>query len=508
MHAPTPFLLDVMKRMGEYELVKMLGQGGMAEVWLARRPGPLGTQKFVVIKRVLAHQADNRRFREAFIDEARLAVRLNHPHIVAVQEIVTDQQQPALVLELVDGVDLERLQFALAAAGRRFPLGAAVRIAADLLRALDYAHQLADEAGQPLHIVHRDVSPPNILLGRHGEVKLADFGIAKARGRLTKTAFGMLKGKAAYMSPEQAGGKALDQRSDLFSVGVVLWECLTGRALFDGGDDLATLDRVRESVAEAPHLLREEAGADLSAVVLRLLEKDPAARYAQAHDALAALENTQAYRQASARVVAELVVEFAGKSPTTEIRKTDELEIEPADEAEDTQVLRPKFRRLKTIAAAVALLAVGLFAWWLSQKPPSPTPSLIEPLRDATLIVQPGTQGAIAYWDDIPLGATPVVRDYPLDRDRHELRLHRPGYVSLIKNYSFHKPRRVDTSQQLLRQNGTVFVSSQAASSWSIAGTTIAAGEEAVLPSGGYLAQNEAGEKKWIHVGANGRVGL
>jgi len=497
-----------MKRIGDYELVKMLGQGGMAEVWLARRSGPLGTHKFVVIKRVLAHQVDNRRFREAFIDEARLAVRLNHPHIVAVQEIVADRQQPALVLELVDGIDLERLQLALAAAGRLFPLGAAVRIAADLLRALDYAHRLCDEAGQPLHIIHRDVSPPNILLGRHGEVKLADFGIAKARGRLTKTAFGLLKGKAAYMSPEQAGGKTLDRRSDLFSVGVVLWECLTGRALFDGGDDLATLDRVRESVAQPPHLLREEAGADLSAVVMRLLAKDPPARYAQAHEALAALESTQTYRQAAARTVAELVVEFAGQSPTTEIRKTDELESEPAAESQDTPALPRRHHRLVALAAAAALLAVAVFAWRLWPSASRPAPSTTAELRDATLIVQPATQGAVAYWDDIPLGATPLVRHYPLDRRRHEVRLLRPGYVSLVYNFSFHQPRRIDTSQQLLRHNGTVFVSAQSSTSWRIAGTTVAAGEEVALPSGGYLAQNERGVKKWIRVDANGRVEL
>lgn len=494
----------LMKRMGEYELVRLLGQGGMAEVWLARRSGPLGTHKNVVLKRVLEHQADNRKFREAFIDEARLVVRLNHPHIVSVLEIIADERRPALVLELVDGIDLERLQSAVAAAGGLLPVEVAVRIVADLLRALDYAHHLTDEAGQPLHIVHRDVSPPNVLLGCNGEVKLADFGIAKARGRLTKTAFGLLKGKASYMSPEQAGGKPLDHRSDLFSVGVVFWECLTGRPLFACGDDLATLNRVREIEAESPHLLRRDVDENLAAIVMRLLAKDPTARYPQAREALTALENNEAFRRGSVRAVADLVNEFAGESPTSVPRTTDLLDLAQADSADDEIATPPARRWRKAMAAVVALFAVGLLGlWWTYRPPPPRSAPPLTTLRDATLIVQPATHGAVAYWDETPLGSAPLVRDYPLDRRRHEVRLHRPGYVSLRYNFAFDKPRRIDAAQHLVRQNGTVFVSSPTADTWSIAGRTVAAGEEALLPTGAYLAQNERGETRLITVRAN-----
>ncbi len=474
------------RQLGAYTLLRLLGEGGMAEVWLARHAGPLGARRLVVVKRILPHQARQRTFVEAFVDEARLTCRLQHPNIVQVLEVGTDGDRPFLALELVDGLDLERLWHELARHGRRLPIGVATRIAIELLRALAYAHALADEAGQPLGVVHRDISPPNVLLGRSGEVKLADFGIARARGRLSKTAYGLVKGKAAYMSPEQAAGQSLDHRSDLFAVGVLLWESLTGHRLFDAGDDFVTMRRVRECHLEPPSSRRAEIDPALDAVVLKLLARRAEDRFANAPAAIAALEAAVGDDRGRPEELAVLVAQYTGESLARVTTPTRGLEVEPVVAIDLHRPKSARWRRWLIGAAAVATMA----AVWLLLRGPAPAPPapVTTPVdvAAASLVIHPGTAGAVAFWDGEPLAEVPVAREIPFDNRNHQLLLLRPGFVPWQRSMSFSKSRLVDQSEHLTREAGWVVPNSDG---WTIAGRNTKRGQETALPAGNYLAE-------------------
>ncbi len=272
-------------RVGPYELIRPLGAGGMAETFIAVKRGPAGFEQKVCLKRILQGHTADPSFVELFLDEARLLAQLTYAGIVQVYDFGEVDGTYYMALELVDGADLDGVLRGAARTGVRLPVSVALYISAQLLGALGYAHALSVD-GQPLHIVHRDISPSNILLSRHGEVKLTDFGIAKSRNRTHRTQTGHTKGKIAYMSPEQVRGEALDARSDLFSTGVVVYELLTGSHPFDAGTDLLLLNNIltgtRASVRENVPELSDE----IVHFVDRLLSVDAAERPASAGDAL------------------------------------------------------------------------------------------------------------------------------------------------------------------------------------------------------------------------------
>jgi tetratricopeptide (TPR) repeat protein len=243
-HGPLP------QSLGRYRVIRRLGAGGMAEVFLARQTGAEGIEKVLVVKRVLPTFARSAKFRTMFIDEAKVALRLNHPNIVQVYAFEQVREEFLLAMELVDGLDLGRLVAAAKRADRRIPYGLAAYVIAELAKGLDYAHNRKDEQGQPLDIVHRDVSPQNVLLSFEGAVKVADFGIARARMVSEET--GVIKGKFAYMSPEQARGAKVDRRSDVYSIGVLLAELLMARAMYPGQAGLDVLDLVRDGKRTLP----------------------------------------------------------------------------------------------------------------------------------------------------------------------------------------------------------------------------------------------------------------
>jgi len=281
--------LPPLGHIGRYELVSRLAVGGMGEVFLARVRGAGGFEKDVVIKRILPHLASDPGFVGRFIEEGKLVVRLRHANIAQVLDMGEEGGVFFIAMEHVDGKDLAELLRLARAASRPLPQPLIVFILSELLEALDYAHRATDVSGTALGLIHRDVSPSNVMVSLTGEVKLLDFGIARAAERLQASTTGVIRGKYGYMSPQQAAGAELDHRSDLFSVGVVAWELLAGARPFDGPSDLSTLDRVRfhdpgSLAAVAPHV-----PVDLSAWVGRLLQKDPAARFATADEALAAL---------------------------------------------------------------------------------------------------------------------------------------------------------------------------------------------------------------------------
>ncbi len=276
---------------GQYEIIERIAAGGMAELSKARRSGVEGFQKIVAIKKILPHLADNDEFITMFADEAKLAAQLNHPNIVHIFDLGKIEAGGYFIaMEYVDGRDLRSLLQSAREFGTPLPVPLAVYIASKIAAALDYAHRRRDGEGRELNVVHRDVSPPNILISYEGDIKLCDFGIAKAASKASQTQSGALKGKVQYMSPEQAWGRPIDRRSDIFSLGCVLFEMLTEEKLFRGDTDLSVLEKVRAANVVVPSTLNPEVPRGLDAIVAKALAREPEERYDIASDMLRDLE--------------------------------------------------------------------------------------------------------------------------------------------------------------------------------------------------------------------------
>lgn len=268
--------------MGQYYLLEKISQGGMAEIYKGLAYDLHGIKRTVVIKRILPQAAAHQEFIDMLIAEAKIAVMLSHGNIAQIYDLGKAGEDYFIVMEYVDGYSLSRLQRLLAARGERLPIAMACSVIADAAAGLDYMHSRTDERGQPLLIIHRDVSPQNIMVSSSGTVKIIDFGIAKARTKLETTDIGILKGKFAYMSPEQARGELIDHRSDIFSLGVILHELLTGERLFKAKDPKETLRNVRRTEVAAPSQQQPELPAELDRIVLKALARAPADRYGRA----------------------------------------------------------------------------------------------------------------------------------------------------------------------------------------------------------------------------------
>jgi serine/threonine-protein kinase len=275
---------------GRYELLRKIAAGGMGQVLLARK-GAEGFEKLVVIKRILPHLVEDEEFFTMFVDEAKITMRLDHPNIARINEFGVENGVHFIEMEYVAGEDVRRLDKRARIANNPLPLGVILRVIADAAAGLDFAHKAKDSKGVPLNLVHRDVSPQNVLVGFDGAVKLIDFGVAKAAGRAQHTATGILKGKFPYMSPEQADGLDLDARSDVFALGIVLWELLTGKRLFKGENDLMTQRLVKSCQVPPPSQVEPAVPQALDDVVLRALAKEPNDRYPDAGAFRMALED-------------------------------------------------------------------------------------------------------------------------------------------------------------------------------------------------------------------------
>src|SRR6478735_4717568 len=273
------------KRLADFEIIRRLGAGGMAEVFLAKKRGAEGTFKLLVLKRILPAYGASRRFRSMFAEEAQLATRLNHPNIVQVYDFQ----------DFVEGPDLKRLVRVAQGRSQRIPPFVAAYVIGEVAKGLHYAHERKDEAGRPLDIVHRDVSPQNILLSIDGGVKIADFGIASAN--LFREEPGVLKGKTAYMSPEQARAEKVTRRTDIYSLGVVFHELLTARPLHGAAEGQELLEAVRAGVIEPPSTYVRGIPAELEEVVMRALSKNPDQRFQTARDMAAAVSRALFQKQ-------------------------------------------------------------------------------------------------------------------------------------------------------------------------------------------------------------------
>ena len=273
------------KFLGKYEVLARLDSGGMAEIFLARARALAGFEKLVVLKRILPHLAAEEEFVSLFLDEAKTTVALSHGNVVQVFDMGKDADGDYFIaMEYVAGKNLRRFTKRIVErTGKPIDPPLAAFIAAEILKGLDYAHRRTDGTGRPLGIVHRDVSPHNILISYEGEVKLTDFGIAKAAGKVSHTEAGFVRGKANYMSPEQAAAEPLDGRSDLFGVGVLLWEMLTGESLFSGDNPEQVIRQLRSGpVPDAPSRRSAAVPPALDAIVTRALARNAAERYPSA----------------------------------------------------------------------------------------------------------------------------------------------------------------------------------------------------------------------------------
>ena len=361
---------------GRYALFSEIAAGGMATVHLGRLLGPVGFARTVAIKRLHPHLARDPEFVSMFLDEARLAARVRHPNVVPTIDVVAEAGELFLVMEFVQGESLARLIRVARTAKTRIPPNIVVSAMIGVLHGLHAAHEAKSERGQPLNIVHRDVSPQNVIVGADGVARIFDFGIAKAIGRLQITRDGEVKGKYAYMAVEQMHG-TVTRKTDLYAASVVLWEALTGARLFRGDSDGEILNAVLSAPVPPPSAVVPELPAVYDAIVMRGLERDPALRFSTAREMALALEAVGPFATASevgsyveqvAREVldqrAGLIAEIESTSRVGLItidRSTETVAETPPARAEPNQPSPPPGRGRRGLAiGAIALASIGL----------------------------------------------------------------------------------------------------------------------------------------------------
>jgi serine/threonine protein kinase len=305
-------------RLGRYELLEPLGAGGMAEVFRARSVGPGGFERQVVIKRILPHSAGDPELVAMFVDEAKILGLLHHPNVVQVYDFGEAEGTLFLALEYVDGPSLSRVMRDARSAQTRLPPAFVAHVAHEVCRALDYVHNLRDADGEPLDVVHRDVTPSNVMLTATAGVKLLDFGVAKYASSGQATRHGSVKGKPAYLAPEQIApeqieGKGIDGRVDLFALGVVMYEMLMLDHLFLADGDLATMRNVLERPIRSPASQRPDVPADLDAIVMKALARNRDVRFASAAEMARALQELLVSRRFHVEDAAALLAELGGQ---------------------------------------------------------------------------------------------------------------------------------------------------------------------------------------------------
>jgi len=459
-------VLPEQTRDGRYRLLARLGRGGMADVFLAVSAGPKSFSKLVVVKRLLPQWTEDELFTRMFFDEARLALRLNHPNVVQTYEVTEDEGGHSIVMEYLEGQSLRRVTQAAHKAGTPLSIGESVRIMSDVLSGLHHAHELTGYDGKPLELVHRDVSPHNIIVTYDGTTKVVDFGVAKATLNTTHTAVGTMKGKPNYMSPEQLKDNPIDRRADVFTAGIVLWELLTGAKLF-GSESLKAMQRVLSMSIPRVSTLVPTVTVELDDIAAKALERDPAKRFPTALAMQEALERyaisqgemvsasalakrmSELFRTSRDNVRAQIAQCMEGsddvvglavsaalpsigsqnghaRSASASIRSSSVPDYEASDPAplpEATKGLRPHYGRvLVAVVAFVTVVGVGTWLWRRPVAAATASPVVQTPAASVGES-RPGTRsvriesspvGAIVSWRGAPLGEAPVTVDLPL----------------------------------------------------------------------------------------------
>jgi TonB family protein len=399
-------------RFGQYVLLEKIATGGMAEVWKARMRGVEGFQKIVAIKKILPHLSDNREFIDMFIDEAKLAAQLNHNNIIHIYDLGKIQNSYYIAMEFVDGYDLKTILKSAEERDHPVTIELSLFIASKIAAALDYAHRKRDFENRDIGLVHRDVSPQNVLISQEGDIKLCDFGIAKAASKASHTQAGALKGKLQYMSPEQAWGKTIDKRSDIFALGTVLFEMLTARKLFTGENEMSILEQVRIAHVEPPSKFNDEITPEIDRIVLKSLEQEPANRYQTAAEMARDIDSVL-YAMRPTPTSADLAIYMhrlhaaapvpVAPAPIVEARPviapppkpvvtpppTPPGVMMPSWESKDRQQKKPPVG-LIAAAAVVVIAAIGGFLWWRG-RPASAKPAAVVARIPAPVVTRPPT---------------------------------------------------------------------------------------------------------------------
>lgn len=399
--------------MGRYALFGPLASGGMATVHLGRLLGPAGFSRTVAIKRLHEQFASDPEFVAGFLDEARLAARIRHPNVVPTLDVVATNGQLFLVMEYVEGESVSRLQKTLKKRDAVMPLPIALAVIAGALHGLHAAHEARSEKGEALHLVHRDVSPQNILVGTDGVPRVLDFGVAKAVGRLQTTESGRLKGKVSYMSPEQVRTAEVDRRSDVFAAAIVLWEMLTGKRLFGGDNEAMALDRVMNAEVEAPSVHVQGLPARIDEIVLRALDRDITRRWQTAREMALALE--QCTTLASTTQIGSWVEQVAAESLSKRAERVAEVESVTSDVGARAPELLKEIGSSDDATRNLAPMAApgesgsrsGLISVSASAPPPHPRSRLLVPaLFAVAMVLGMGLVFAIASLRDPPAAAS------------------------------------------------------------------------------------------------------
>ncbi len=309
------------KAEGKYQLIEKIATGGMAEIYKAKQRGAVGFEKIVTIKKILPHLADDEEFIEMFIDEAKIAASLSHPNIVQIFDLGKMDNEFIIAMEYIAGIDLGTINKKLRKSKRHFPVEIPLYITLKVSEALDYAHKKKNHYGQPMGIVHRDVNPNNILVSFEGEVKLVDFGISKARVKLHHTIAGGLKGKYIYMSPEQASGKEVDLRTDIFALGILLYETLTLKNPFISFSEPAILEKVKKVEYEDPRKLNHSISEEIVKIIDKCMQKNPDKRYQNAKELRNDIEKVLIKEVTNIAILKDLLSKFVAKNFPDETRK-------------------------------------------------------------------------------------------------------------------------------------------------------------------------------------------
>ncbi len=400
-------------RFGQYVLLEKIATGGMAEVWKAHMRGVEGFQKIVAIKKILPHLSDNREFIDMFIDEAKLAAQLNHNNIIHIYDLGKIQNSYYIAMEFVDGYDLKTILKRAEERDHKVTIELALFIATKIAAALDYAHRKRDFDNRDIGLVHRDVSPQNVLISQEGDIKLCDFGIAKAASKASHTQAGALKGKLQYMSPEQAWGKAIDKRSDIFALGTVLFEMLAGRKLFTGENEMSILEQVREARIEPPSKFNDEIAPEIDRIVLKALEKEPGNRYQTAAEMARDIDSVL-YEMKPTPTSADLAIYMHRLHAAAPVVTAPPAAVEPEPaiapppkpvtftppptppgvmmpswESASRQQKKPPIG-LIAAAAAIVIAVIGGFLWWRGRSS-SPKPAAVVAQAPAPVVTPPPT---------------------------------------------------------------------------------------------------------------------
>ncbi len=423
--------------LGRYALYDEIAAGGMATVHLGRLLGAVGFGRTVAIKRLHPQYARDQDFVAMFVDEARLAARIQHPNVVQTIDVVQTDDELFLVMEYVRGESLSWVRRALRESGGQVPPEIAVAVMAGAAYGLHHAHDATAETGEPLGLVHRDVSPQNILIGEDGVARVLDFGVAKASARLTSTRGGNVKGKLGYMAPEQLRG-SVDRRTDVYAAGLVAWELLTGKKAFQADNEGQLVLMATEGCTKPPSALAPHVSADLDAAVMSALAVDPDARCPTAREFAARLE--RAVRPATARVVGEYLASIAGPRLAERARRVAEIErasveatplaaLAPARAADEpsnpthltaSSAARPRARgALWAILGASAVVVIGGVGALLmsparrARGAAGPQPSAQTEATRATTASTAPAASAAAEVDAAPVSAPPAASSAP-----------------------------------------------------------------------------------------------